>query len=77
MHLNGTSFTPVPTTGNHANLYKKEHETLDKVYLVICNLYNRDALRSEMGERPIPEALMRLAREFMRIKHSYRTPGTP
>jgi hypothetical protein len=31
--------------------------------------------RAEMGERPIPEALVRLAREFARIKQAYRTPG--
>lgn len=33
--------------------------------------------RAEMGERPIPEALVRLERAFARIKEAYRPCGTP
>jgi hypothetical protein len=52
-HLNGTSFTPVPLTGNQANLYVKEHETLSQVYLLFCNLCTWMRLLTAGGELPL------------------------
>ena len=66
-------------TENHTAL-RLMRGRLDRTHAEMGTLLDIPAARVrqyEMGERPIPEALMRLAREFMRIKHSYRTPGTP
>ena len=53
-----------------------EHATKDgpalRVMRPALDLAGARVPRSEMGERPIPEALVRLAREFARIKQAYR-----